>query len=91
MLGELTVRVSTHACGGAALGIGSLFLRLALLVGSVVVRFRRGGEVVRRQLKWFALSPQLPPIVLRGRRTCYRRRPVSWPRSGCCWVFVSLG
>lgn len=91
MLGELTVRVSTHACGGAALGIGSLFLRLALLVGSVVVRFRRGGEVVRRQLKWFALSPQLPGDRVTWAAYLLPTSPVSWPRSGCCWVFVSLG
>jgi signal transduction histidine kinase len=49
------------------LGVGSLLLLLALLVGSVlrvVVRFRRGDHVVRRQLKWFALSMLLLPIVL---------------------------
>ena len=51
----------------SVLGVGSLVLLLALLVGSVirvVVRFRRGEEVVRRQLKWFALSILLLPIVL---------------------------
>jgi signal transduction histidine kinase len=49
------------------LGVGSLAVLLALLVGSaahVVVRFRRGGEVVRRQLKWFLLSIMLLPAVL---------------------------
>src|SRR3954469_22375876 len=49
------------------LGVGSLALLLALLVGSaahVVVRFRRGDEVVRRQLKWFLLSIMLLPAVL---------------------------
>jgi signal transduction histidine kinase len=49
------------------LGVGSLALLLALLVGSaahVVVRFRRGNEVVRRQLKWFLLSIMLLPAVL---------------------------
>lgn len=52
---------------GALLGVGSLALLLALLIGSaarVVVRFRRGDEVVRRQLKWFSLSILLLPIVL---------------------------
>lgn len=49
------------------LGVGSLALLLALLAGSaahVVVRFRRGNEVVRRQLKWFLLSISLLPAVL---------------------------
>ena len=49
------------------LGVGSLALLLALLVGSaahVVVRFRFGDEVVRRQLKWFLLSTMLLPAVL---------------------------
>jgi hypothetical protein len=72
----------------------SLFLRLALLVASVVrvvVRFRRGGEVVRRQLKWFCVSP--PVAADRGTWAAYLvpTSPVSWPRSGCSWVFVSLG
>jgi signal transduction histidine kinase len=51
----------------ATLGVGSLALLLALLVGSaghVVVRFRRGDEIVRRQLKWFLLSVILLPAVL---------------------------
>jgi signal transduction histidine kinase len=49
------------------LGIGSLALLLALLVASaahVVVRFRAGDEVVRRQLKWLMLSITLLPAVL---------------------------
>ena len=49
------------------LGVGSLLLLLALLVGSaarVVVRFRGGDEVVRRQLKWFLVSILLLPAVL---------------------------
>jgi len=49
------------------LGGASLALLLALLVGSVVrvaVRYRRGGVVVRRQIKWFALSVLLLPVVL---------------------------
>ncbi len=49
------------------LGVGSLALLLALLVGSVahvVVRFRRGDDLVRRQLKWFLLSVMLVPAVL---------------------------
>src|SRR6266540_1663116 len=44
-----------------------LYLLLALLVGSVArvtVRYRRGGVVVRRQIKWFALSVLLLPVVL---------------------------
>ncbi len=51
----------------AVLGVGSLVLLLALLVGSavrIVVRFRGGSAVVRRQLKWFALSILLLPAVL---------------------------
>ncbi|HEY3013971.1 MAG TPA: sensor histidine kinase [Nocardioides sp.] len=51
----------------AVLGVGSLGLLLGLLVGSaahVVARFRRGDEVVRRQLKWFLLSIMLLPAVL---------------------------
>ena len=49
------------------LGLVSLAFLLALLVGSaarVVVRYRRGGDVVRRQIKWFALSALLLPVVL---------------------------
>jgi signal transduction histidine kinase len=49
------------------LGGASLALLLALLVGSVArvtVRYRRGGVVVRRQIKWFALSVLLLPVVL---------------------------
>ncbi len=49
------------------LGVGSLLLLLALLVGSavrLVVRFRRGSTHVRRQLKWFVLSMLLLPAVL---------------------------
>ncbi len=56
------------------LGVGSLALLLALLVGSaahVVVRFRRGDEVVRRQLKWFLLSIMLLPAVLVGAWAAY--------------------
>jgi signal transduction histidine kinase len=52
---------------GAVLGFSSLALLLALLVGSVVrvvVRYRQGDVVVRRQLKWFALSILLLPLVL---------------------------
>jgi len=48
-------------------GFVALALLLTLLVGSaarVVVRFRRGDEVVRRQVKWFALSFMLLPVVL---------------------------
>src|SRR6266508_739337 len=51
----------------SVLGVGSLGLLLGLLVGSaahVVARFRRGDEVVRRQLKWFLLSIMLLPAVL---------------------------
>jgi len=51
----------------AVLGVGSLGLLLGLLAGSaahVVARFRRGDEVVRRQLKWFLLSIMLLPAVL---------------------------
>ncbi len=50
-----------------ALGVGSLVLLLALLVGSaarVVIRFRRGTPKVRRQLKWFVLSMLMLPAVL---------------------------
>lgn len=49
------------------LGFGSLALLLALLVASaahVVVRFRGGDAVVRRQLKWLMLSITLLPAVL---------------------------
>lgn len=56
------------------LGVGSLALLLALLAGSAahaVVRFRRGDEVVRRQLKWFLLSIMLLPAVLVGAWTAY--------------------
>ncbi len=48
-------------------GFASLGLLLALLVGSaarVVVRFRGGDDVVRRQIKWFLLSFMLLPAVL---------------------------
>lgn len=51
----------------AVLGVTSLALLLALLVGSVarmMVRYRRGSVVVRRQVKWFALSVLLLPVVL---------------------------
>jgi signal transduction histidine kinase len=49
------------------LGVGSLGLLLTLLLGSavsVVQRYRRGSTTVRRQLKWFALSGLLLPMVL---------------------------
>jgi signal transduction histidine kinase len=49
------------------LGFGSLVLLLALLVGSaarLVVRYRHGDEVVRRQVKWVLLSFLLLPAVL---------------------------
>ena len=49
------------------LGVGSLVLLLALVVGStarVAVRFGRGDEVVRRQLKWIFMSVLLLPAVL---------------------------
>jgi signal transduction histidine kinase len=48
-------------------GFISLWLLLAVLVGSaarVVVRFRRGDDVVRRQIKWFLMSFILLPAVL---------------------------
>jgi hypothetical protein len=50
-----------------ALGFGSLALLLALLVGSaarIIVRYRRGDDVLRRQVKWVAMSVVLLPIVL---------------------------
>jgi signal transduction histidine kinase len=50
-----------------ALGLGSLVLLLALLIGSaarIVVRYRRGDDVLRRQVKWVAMSVVLLPIVL---------------------------
>lgn len=49
------------------LGVVALALLLGLLVGSVlrvVVRYRRGTSLVRRQIKWFALSALLVPLVL---------------------------
>ena len=63
--GSPPVTVSPWVNG--VLGVGSLLLLLALLVGSavrVVVRFRRGTTRVRRQLKWFMLSMLLLPCVL---------------------------
>lgn len=48
-------------------GVVSLGLLLALLVGSaarVALRFRRGDDRVRRQIKWFLLSFLLLPAVL---------------------------
>ena len=50
-----------------AAGLAALVLLLSLLVGSaacVVTRYRHGTEVVRRQLKWFALGVLLLPSVL---------------------------
>ena len=52
---------------GAVLGFTSLALLLALLTGSaarVVIRYRRGTVLVRRQVKWFALSVLLLPLLL---------------------------
>jgi hypothetical protein len=49
------------------LGFSSLLLLLSLLIGSaarVVVRYRRGDLLVRRQIKWFSLSVLLVPLVL---------------------------
>jgi len=51
----------------SAIGFAALALLLALLVGSVwcvATRYRQGSELVRRQLKWFALSVLLLPLVL---------------------------
>ncbi len=51
----------------STLGILALALLLTLLVGSVwcvVSRYRQGTAVVRRQIKWFALSVALLPVVL---------------------------
>ncbi|TCN41701.1 signal transduction histidine kinase [Kribbella orskensis] len=79
----------------SVLGIGSLVLLLALLVGSVarvVVRFRRGGDVVRRQLKWFALSILLLPIVLIVTWAAYLLTDVAGVvvQVGLLLVFVSM-
>ncbi len=59
--------VSVPGWSNAVIGPGSLVLLLVLLVSSaarMVVRFRRGNDVVRRQLKWFVLSMLLLPAVL---------------------------
>jgi signal transduction histidine kinase len=48
-------------------GVASLGLLLVLIVGSaarVLVRFRGGDDLVRRQIKWFLLSFMLLPAVL---------------------------
>jgi signal transduction histidine kinase len=48
-------------------GLASLGGLMALLVGSVaaiVVRYRRGGGMVRRQIRWLALSAFLLPAAL---------------------------
>jgi signal transduction histidine kinase len=48
-------------------GLASLGLLLALLVASawrVVVRFRGGDDLIRRQIKWFLLTFMLLPAVL---------------------------
>jgi signal transduction histidine kinase len=54
--------------GQLVVGLASLGGLMALLVGSVaaiVVRYRRGGVVVRRQIRWLALSGfLLPPVLL---------------------------
>jgi signal transduction histidine kinase len=59
--------VSVPGWVSQSLGLGSLVLLLALLVGSaarLVVRYRCGDEVVRRQVKWVLLSFLLLPAVL---------------------------
>jgi signal transduction histidine kinase len=51
----------------ATMGVALLGLLLALLLGSVAsvaVRYRHGTTLVRRQIKWFALSALLLPLVL---------------------------
>jgi signal transduction histidine kinase len=77
------------------LGVGSLALLLALLVGSaahVVVRFHRGDEVVRRQLKWFLLSIMLLPGVLVAAWAAYLLTDVAdvVVVAGLLLVYVSL-
>jgi len=79
----------------SVLGVGSLVLLLALLIGSVVrvvVRFRRGDEVVRRQLKWFGLSILLLPVVLIATWAAYLLTDVAGivVVAGLLLVFVSV-
>jgi signal transduction histidine kinase len=51
----------------SVVGLVALALLLCLLVSSfvaVALRYRRGSAVVRRQIKWFAMSALLLPFVL---------------------------
>jgi hypothetical protein len=68
--------------------IACLGLLLALLVGSVAAvlsRYRRGSVLVRRQIRWFALSVCLLPVVLVAAWTCYLLAP------GAAGVVVEVG
>ena len=48
----------------AVVGFGGLLGGLVAAVGAVVSRYRGGGEVLRLQLRWFALGAALVPVVL---------------------------
>jgi signal transduction histidine kinase len=69
-------------------GIACLGLLLALLVGSVAAvlsRYRHGTVLVRRQIRWFALSVCLLPVVLVAAWACYLVAP------GAAGVVVEVG
>jgi hypothetical protein len=71
-----------------AVGIACLGLLLALLVGSVAAvlsRYRHGTALVRRQIRWFALSVCLLPVVLVAAWACYLLAP------GAAGVVVEVG
>jgi signal transduction histidine kinase len=59
---------------GTAVGLLALGGFVALLVGSVtaiVLRYRRGGTLVRRQIRWLALSALFLPSALLIAWLCY--------------------
>jgi len=62
-----TAPVDVPGWVAAAVGIAALGLLLSLLVGSVwcvASRYRDGTEKARSQIKWFAMSVLLLPVVL---------------------------
>jgi len=62
---------------GTAVGLVALAGFVALLLGSVsvlVVRYRRGGLVLRRQIRWLGLSALVLPSALLAAWLCYLLR-----------------
>ncbi|MCY7399697.1 MAG: histidine kinase, partial [Nocardioides sp.] len=50
----------------AGVGLAGMTVTFLLAAASVIVRYRRAGQTVRRQLKWIALSGVLIPVAIIG-------------------------